>query len=217
VPRPEQSRAPAAPRRWRNIRNRCWPLTTRQPDLTLDEVVAAMFKQRVAGGRSAVCRFFDRTSFKKKVAAGVPKARGVGSRLSLLDATAAGYVIPLDWWLSVRPARAPIGCGSEAVVLAAFDGHAPHGQWKAWSSQLSRLMGAMNAVPRILSTVLFQQSNAVTSSFAGLQRPRRAGGSGRDAALPSPVLRGLNPMERAFGKWKTTYLRKPAETTVPGL
>ena len=57
VPRPEQSRAPAAPRRWRNIRNSCWPLTTRQPDVTLDEVVAAMCKQRVAGGGSAVCRF----------------------------------------------------------------------------------------------------------------------------------------------------------------
>jgi hypothetical protein len=35
---------------WGNIRNSCWPLTAAQPDLTLDEVVAAMCKQRVAGG-----------------------------------------------------------------------------------------------------------------------------------------------------------------------
>ena len=39
------------------------------PDLTLDEIVAAMGKRRIAGSRSAVWRFFARRniSFKKKL------------------------------------------------------------------------------------------------------------------------------------------------------
>jgi transposase len=35
-------------------------LIAEQPDLTLDEVVAAMHKQRIAGSRTAVWRFFER-------------------------------------------------------------------------------------------------------------------------------------------------------------
>src|SRR5262245_24145277 len=35
-------------------------LIVEQPDLTLDEVVAAMKKRRIPGSRSAVWRFFDR-------------------------------------------------------------------------------------------------------------------------------------------------------------
>ena len=43
-------------------------LISKQSDLTLDEVVAAMRKRRIAGSRSAVWRFFKRhnISFKKK-------------------------------------------------------------------------------------------------------------------------------------------------------
>ena len=41
-----------------------------QPDMTLDEVVAAMRKEKIASSRSAVCRFFARHKmiFKKKPA-----------------------------------------------------------------------------------------------------------------------------------------------------
>ena len=35
-----------------------------QPDLTLDEIVAAMRKRRIAGSRSAVWRFFARRNIK---------------------------------------------------------------------------------------------------------------------------------------------------------
>jgi transposase len=35
-------------------------LIARQPDLTLDEIVAAMHKRRIAGSRSAVWRFLQR-------------------------------------------------------------------------------------------------------------------------------------------------------------
>src|SRR5271170_7167794 len=46
-------------------------LIAEQPDLTLDEIVAAMRKRRIAGSRSAVWRFFERhnISFKKSLRA----------------------------------------------------------------------------------------------------------------------------------------------------
>jgi transposase len=48
-------------------------LIAKQPDLTLDEIVAAMRKGRIAGSRSAVWRFFQRhnISFKKTISDGV--------------------------------------------------------------------------------------------------------------------------------------------------
>ena len=61
-----------------------------KPDLTLDEIVAAMGKRRIAGSRSAVWRFFDRRniSFKKNSVRGGAKARGRGASTSTLDARA---------------------------------------------------------------------------------------------------------------------------------
>jgi transposase len=46
-------------------------LIARQPDLTLDKIVVAMHKRRIAGSRSAVWRFFQRhkISFKKSLRA----------------------------------------------------------------------------------------------------------------------------------------------------
>ena len=41
-----------------------------QPDLTLDELVAAMRKRRIAGSRSAVWRFFQRHTISLKKACG---------------------------------------------------------------------------------------------------------------------------------------------------
>jgi transposase len=45
-------------------------MVTEQPDLTLDEIVAAMRKRRIRGSRTAVWRFFARHdfTFKKKPA-----------------------------------------------------------------------------------------------------------------------------------------------------
>jgi transposase len=61
-----------------------------QPDLTLDEVVAAMDKRRIAGSRSAIWRFFDRRniSFKKNFVRSRAKARRRGPRTPALDARA---------------------------------------------------------------------------------------------------------------------------------
>jgi putative transposase len=65
-------------------------LIAEEPDLTLDEIVAAMGKRRIAGSRSAVWRFFARRdiSFKKNSVRGGAKARGRGPRAPALDARA---------------------------------------------------------------------------------------------------------------------------------
>ena len=65
-------------------------LMTERPDMTLDEIVAAMRKRRIAGSRSAVWRFFARRniSFKKNSVRGGAEARGRRSRTPALDARA---------------------------------------------------------------------------------------------------------------------------------
>lgn len=65
-------------------------LIARQPDLTLDEIVVAMHKRRIAGSRSAVWRFFQRHNikFKKKYAGVGATASGRRTRTATLDARA---------------------------------------------------------------------------------------------------------------------------------
>jgi len=65
-------------------------LVVEQPDLTLDEIVAAMRRKGIAGSRSAVWRFFERRniSYKKNLVRGGAKARGNRPRTSALAATA---------------------------------------------------------------------------------------------------------------------------------
>jgi transposase len=59
-----------------------------RPDMTLDEIVAAMRKRRIAGSRSAVWRFFSRRaiSFKKNFVRGGAEARGRRSGAGALEA-----------------------------------------------------------------------------------------------------------------------------------
>jgi transposase len=63
-------------------------LVKAQPDLTLDEFVAEMRRQRIPGSRTAVWRFFQRhkISFKKKPARGGAGTRGRGAGTAALDA-----------------------------------------------------------------------------------------------------------------------------------
>ena len=65
-------------------------LIAERPDLTLDEIVVAMRKRRIAGSRSAVWRFFQRhnISVKKKPARGRTAARRRGAGASTLDTRA---------------------------------------------------------------------------------------------------------------------------------
>jgi transposase len=68
-------------------------LVAERPDLTLEEIVAAMSKARIAGSRTAVWRFYERHdfSFKKNSVRGGAKARRGGPRAASLDAS-AGHV-----------------------------------------------------------------------------------------------------------------------------
>jgi len=63
-------------------------LIDEQPDLTLDEVVSAMRRHKVAGSRTAVWRFFQRhkITFKKSAASGGAGACGRRPRPTALDA-----------------------------------------------------------------------------------------------------------------------------------
>jgi transposase len=65
-------------------------LIAKRPDLTLDEIVVAMRKRRIAGSRSAVWRFFQRhnISVKKKPAGGRTAARRRSAGASTLDTRA---------------------------------------------------------------------------------------------------------------------------------
>ena len=65
-------------------------LIAEQPDLTLDEIVAAMEKRGIEGSRSAVWRFFDRRdiSFKKNSVRDRAAPRGRGPCAPALDARA---------------------------------------------------------------------------------------------------------------------------------
>jgi transposase len=59
-----------------------------KPDLTLDEVICAMRKRRIAGSRTAVWRFFQRhkVTFKKKPTRRGAGTRGRGASTTALDA-----------------------------------------------------------------------------------------------------------------------------------
>ena len=108
-------------------------LIARQPDLTLDEIVAAIHKRRIAGSRSAVWRFFQRhkISFKKSLRAAEQERTDVAraprrwmrqqgmfnpARLVFLDETAASTNM-----VRLR-GRCPRG---ERLI-----DHVPHGHWK---------------------------------------------------------------------------------------
>ena len=62
-------------------------LISEQPDVTLDEIVAALHKRRIPGSRSALSRFFARhgITVKKKSAGGRAQASRRGSGAPTLD------------------------------------------------------------------------------------------------------------------------------------
>jgi transposase len=84
-------------------------LVAEQPDLTLDEIVAAMRKQRISGSRTAVWRFFERhnVTVKKKPARDGANGRTWRGRGGAGFASKA-CLIPPDWCSSTRPPPAPV-------------------------------------------------------------------------------------------------------------
>ena len=107
-------------------------LISKQSDLTLDEVVAAMRKRRIAGSRSAVWRFFKRhnISFKKKPAGGGAGASRRGPRGGAGCENRACLTRP-GWCLSTRPRLTPPWCGFRPLLARrALIGRVPQGHWE---------------------------------------------------------------------------------------
>jgi transposase len=88
-------------------------IARRRPDLTLDEMFAAMRKQGIPGSRTALSRFFDRheITFKKRVCARLNKNEPTSPGHA--DAGFDGNVgfIRAGWCFSMRPPSIPRWCG----------------------------------------------------------------------------------------------------------
>ena len=213
-------------------------LIARQPDLTLDEIVAAMHKRRIAGSRSAVWRFLQRhkISVKKSLRAAEQERADVArarrrwmreqgmfdpARLVFLDETAT----------STNMVRLRGRCPRGQRLIA----HVPHGHWKTitFVAGLRRravvaplvLDGPMNATifvtylkeclaPKLKRGDVVIMDNLPVHKVAGVAEAIEAAGATL-IYLPkySP---DLNPIELAFSKLKA-HLRKAAEHTIPHL
>lgn len=209
-----------------------------QPDMTLDEVVAAMRKRRIAGSRSAVWRFFARhnISFKKTLYAEEQKRADVArvrrrwmreqgmfdpARLVFIDETCTNTAM-----VRLR-GRAPRG---ERLI-----DYAPHGAWKTvtFVGALRQrgmtapfvIEGAMNGpifldyVRQCLVSTLKRgeivlMDNLPVHKIVGVAQAIEAAGATL-IYLPkySP---DLNPIELAFSKLKA-QMRKAAEHSIPRL
>ena len=210
-------------------------LIAEQPDLTLDEIVTAMRKRKIAGSRSAVWRFFARhnISFKKTLYAAEQQRADVArarrrwmreqgmfdpARLVFIDETCTNTAM-----VRLR-GRAPRG---ERLV-----GYAPHGHWKTitFVGGLRQrgmtapfvLEGAINGpmflayvkqclVPTLKRGEIVLMDHLPVHKVAGIAEAIEAAGATL-IYLPkySP---DLNPIELAFSKLKA-HLRKAAEHTI---
>ena len=210
-------------------------LIARQPDLTLDEIVAAMHERRIAGSRSAVALPSATQDQRQKKSAGggardVARARRRWmreqsmfdpARLVFLDETAT----------STNMVRLRGRCPRGQRLIA----HVPHGHWKTitFVAGLRRramvaplvLDGPMNAaifvtylkeclVPKLKRGDVVMMDSLPVHRVAGVHEVIEAAGA-KLRYLPkySP---DLNPIEQAFSKLKA-HLRKAAERTIPRL
>ena len=213
-------------------------LIARQPDLTLDEIVAAMHKRGIAGSRSAVWRFLQRhkISVKKSLRAAEQERADVArarrrwmreqgmfdpARLVFLDETAT----------STNMVRLRGRCPRGQRLIA----HVPHGHWKTitFVAGLRRravvaplvLDGPMNATifvtylkeclaPKLKRGDVVIMDNLPVHRVAAVREViEEAGAKLRYLPKYSP---DLNPIEQAFSKLKA-HLRKAAERTIPRL
>jgi transposase len=210
-----------------------------QPDLTLDEIVAAMRKRRIPGSRTAVWRFFARhdLTFKKKSLRAAEQQRPDvararrrwrreqflfdPARLVFIDETATSTNMVRLW------GRAPRG---QRLV-----GFVPHGHWKTITLVAGLRHDAVVApfvidgpldgkifrtyVERCLAPTLDRgdivfMDNLATHKVAGVTEAIEAADA---MAIYLPAYSpDLNPIEQVFSKLKA-LLRKAAERTVPRL
>ena len=189
-------------------------LISQQSDLTLDEIVAAMRKRRIAGSRSAVWRFFRRhnISFKNSYAAEQKRADVARARRRWMREQAVSDPARLVFIDETCTNTAMVRLRGRAPRGARLVDYAPQGHWKTITfvgGLRQRAMtapfvleGAMNG-PMFLAYV--KQCLVPTSQTrrdrahgqpAGAQGRRRRGGhrrSGRDADLSSEVFAGPQP------------------------
>ena len=213
-------------------------LIEEQPDLTLDEIVCAMRKQRIPGSRTSVWRFFKRhdITFKKKPAGGgqeradVARARRRWMRerglfdpawLVFIDETAANTKM--------------MRVGGRCVRGERLIGRVPNGHWKTITFVGALRCNGMTApcvidgamkgktfldyVEQRLAPTLKRNDTVVMDNLpahkaAGVREAIEARGAAlRYLPQYSP---DLNPIEMPFSKLKA-YLRKAAERNIPGL
>jgi transposase len=213
-------------------------LIEKQADLTLDEVVLAMCKNKIPGSRTAVWRFFKRhkITFKKSLRAAEQQRADVArarrrwmreqgmfdpARLVFIDETAA----------NTKMVRL---CGRCRRGERLID-HVPQGHWKTitFVAALRRngmrapctVDGSMNGakflayVEQCLAPTLRRKDIVVIDNLPAHKAPGiREAIEARGATLRylpqySP---DLNPIEMPFSKLKAS-LRKAAERTIPRL
>jgi len=209
-----------------------------EPDLTLDEVVCAMRKQKIRGSRTAVWRFFQRhkITFKKSLyateqqRADVARARRCWmreqglfdpARLVFIDETSANTKMVRLYGRCARGER-----------LVDF---APQGHWKTITFVAALRQNGMTApctldgamtgkrfltyVERCLAPTLKRNDivmidNLPAHKAAGVREAIEARGATlRYLPKYSP---DLNPIEMPFSQMKA-YLRKAGERTIPRL
>ena len=97
-------------------------LIAEQPDLTLDEVVVALRKRRIASSRSAVWRFFKRhnVSFKKKACAQRSSSERMWSAPEGAGCENRACLTRPDWCLLMRPQPTLPWRGFAAAAHVAF-------------------------------------------------------------------------------------------------
>src|SRR5215813_3377382 len=207
-------------------------LIVEQPDLTLDEIVAAM-RKKASQAAAARCggSLSDGTSASKKLCTRRSKsARKSPARAGAGCDSKACSTRP-DWCLSTRPGRAPAWCG--CAVGERLIGYAPQGHWKVITFVAGlrdramvepfMLDGAMNGpmflayvrqcvVPILKRGEIVIIDNLPAHKVAGVREAIEATGATL-LYLPS-YSPDLNPIEPAFSKFKA-HLRKAAERTIP--
>ena len=213
-------------------------LIVEQPDLTLDEVVAAMSKAGIVGSRTAVWRFYERhdISFKKTLyaeeqrRADVVRARRRWMRQQgMFDPARLVFIDETCTNTAMVRLRGRARRGERLVD------YAPHGAWKTvtFVGALRQrgmtapfvIEGAINGpmflayvrqclVPTLKRGETVLMDNLPVHKVAGVAEAIQAAGA-MLIYLPkySP---DLNPIELAFSKLKA-HLRKAAEHTIPRL
>ena len=213
-------------------------LISKQSDLTLDEVVAAMRKRRIAGSRSAVWRFFKRhnISFKKSLRAAeqervdVARARRRWMReQGMFDPARLVFIDETSTNTAMVRLRGRCSRGERLI------GRVPQGHWKTITFVAGLRHDKMVAPfvvdgPMTRATFLAYLEQCLRPTLKRgdiviIDNLPAHKGVAVEKAIKTARARllylpkyspDLNPIELAFSKLKT-LLRKAAERTISGL